>query len=142
MEGPDSSIKRKRDISSSSSAGNGETVSGIRSMESKHVPLIVLRCKVLIVGDACVGKTALSQVFHSGGSTFPKNYLMTVGAEFLTKQVPISDTNAVVEMYIFDCAGQSIFNQVEMNSKYVSFTKSFYFYQFYFFLTTISSITV
>jgi transport family protein 27 len=43
-----------------------------------------------------------------------------VGAEFSIKQIPIEDTNAVVELYIFDSAGQSIFNQVEMNSKYVS----------------------
>ena len=90
-------------------------------MKSAHVPLVVLRCKLVLVGDAAVGKTALSQVFHSGGATFPKNYMMTVGAEFLTKQVPIPDTNAVVELYIFDCAGQSIFNQLEMNAKYVSF---------------------
>ena len=95
------------------------TASGLRSMKSSHVPLVVLRCKVVIVGDASVGKTALAQVFHSGGPTFPKNYMMTVGAEFLTKQVPIPNTNAVVELYIFDCAGQSIFNQLEMNSKYV-----------------------
>ena len=27
-------------------------------------------------GDACVGKSALTQVFHSGGPTYPKNYLM------------------------------------------------------------------
>jgi transport family protein 27 len=87
-------------------------------MESKHKSLTVLRCKLVIVGDSCVGKTALTQVFTSGGSTYPKNYLMTVGAEFSVKQVPIPDTDVVVELYIFDCAGQSIFNQLEMNSKY------------------------
>jgi len=92
--------------------------SGVKSMDSKHVPLLILRCKLVIVGDACVGKSALTQVFHSGGSTYPKNYLMTVGAEFCVKQVPIPDTNAVVELYVFDCAGQSIFNHVEMNAKY------------------------
>lgn len=43
----------------------------------------------------------------------------TIGAEFCVKQVPIPDTNAIVELYVYDCAGQSIFNQVEMNSKYV-----------------------
>jgi transport family protein 27 len=43
-----------------------------------------------------------------------------VGAEFVVKQVPIPDTNTIVELFLFDCAGQSIFNQVEMNSKYVS----------------------
>lgn len=93
-------------------------VSGVRSMESKHKSLTVLRCKLVIVGDSCVGKTALTQVFTSGGSTYPKNYLMTVGAEFSVKQVPIPDTDVVVELYIFDCAGQSIFNQLEMNNKY------------------------
>jgi hypothetical protein len=40
--------------------------------------------------------------------------------EFIVKQVPIPDTNTVVELFIYDCAGQSIFNQIEMNSKYVS----------------------
>lgn len=91
---------------------------GLRSMASKHQSLSVLRCKLVIVGDPWVGKSALTQVFSSGGSTYPKNYLMTVGAEFCVKQVRIPDTNVVVELYIFDCAGQSIFNHVEMNSKY------------------------
>ena len=50
--------------------------SGIRSMESNHKQLVVLRCKLVIVGEAAVGKTALTQVFTSGGPTFPKNYLM------------------------------------------------------------------
>lgn len=36
------------------------------------------------------------------------------------KQIKIPDTNSIVELFVFDCAGQSIFNQVEMNSKYVS----------------------
>lgn len=64
------------------------------------------------------GKTALTQVYQSDGATYPKNYLMTVGVEFTVKQVPIPDTNTVVELYIHDCAGQSIFNQLEMNAKY------------------------
>ena len=96
-----------------------QPVSVLKSMESKHKPLVILRCKLVLVGDACVGKSALTQVFHSGGSTYPKNYLMTVGAEFCVKQVPIPDTNAVVELYIFDCSGQSIFNHLEMNAKHV-----------------------
>jgi intraflagellar transport protein 27 len=90
----------------------------IISMESNHKSIVMLRCKVVIVGDPCVGKTALTQVFQSGGSTYPKNYLMTVGTEFSVKQIPIPDSNVIVELYIFDCAGQSIFNQLEMNSKY------------------------
>ena len=72
-----------------------EAVSAVRSMESNHKPLVILRCKLVILGDACVGKTALTQVFHSGGSTYPKNYLMTTGAEFCVKQVPIPDSNVI-----------------------------------------------
>lgn len=87
-------------------------------MESNHRSTVILRCKLVIVGDACTGKSALTQVFQSGGSTYPKNYMMTIGAEFCVKQVAIPDTNVLVELFIYDCAGQSIFNQVEMNSKY------------------------
>lgn len=68
-----------------------------------------------------MGKTALTQVFVNGSGAYPKNYLMTVGADFNIKQVPIENTNVVVEIYVYDSAGQSIFNQVEMNSKYVSY---------------------
>ena len=35
------------------------------------------------------------------------------------KQVPILNTNIVVELFIYDCAGQTIFNQLDLNSKYV-----------------------
>lgn len=87
-------------------------------MESNHKTIVILRCKLIIVGDACVGKTALTQSFVSGGTTYPKNYLMTIGAEFNVKQVPIPDTNFIVELFIYDCAGQSIFNQLDLNAKY------------------------
>lgn len=53
-----------------------QIISNVRSMESDHKPLVILRCKCVVVGDACVGKTALTQVFNSGGSTYPKNYIM------------------------------------------------------------------
>mmetsp|Transcript_30608 Transcript_30608/g.39252 ORF Transcript_30608/g.39252 Transcript_30608/m.39252 type:complete len:217 (+) Transcript_30608:140-790(+) len=91
--------------------------SALRSMETTHKPLLMLRCKVVIVGDACVGKTALVQMFHSGGHTFPKNYIMTIGVDFNVKQVNIPEDNGAVELYLFDCAGQSIFNQREVNAK-------------------------
>ena len=90
----------------------------IVNMDMAHRQKTVLRCKLVIVGDPAVGKTALTQVFQSGGSTYPKNYMMTVGVEFSVKQVPIPDTDVIVELYIFDSAGQSIFNQIEMNAKY------------------------
>ena len=41
---------------------------------------VVLRCKLCVVGDAAVGKTALSEVYTKGGSKFPKNYSMVCTA--------------------------------------------------------------
>eukprot|EP00520_Triparma_pacifica_P007727 CAMPEP_0118640314 /NCGR_PEP_ID=MMETSP0785-20121206/4689_1 /TAXON_ID=91992 /ORGANISM="Bolidomonas pacifica, Strain CCMP 1866" /LENGTH=231 /DNA_ID=CAMNT_0006531697 /DNA_START=9 /DNA_END=700 /DNA_ORIENTATION=- len=90
----------------------------LESMETSHVPRLVLRSKVAIVGDQTVGKSALTQMFHSGGHMFPKNYIMTTSVDFCVKEVHIPDTNASVELYLFDCAGQSIFNMREMNTKY------------------------
>lgn len=87
-------------------------------MECNHKSMVVLRCKVVLVGDQCVGKSALTQVFLSGGSDYPKNYMMTIGADFAVKQIMIPETSAAVELYIYDCAGQSIFNQLEANSVY------------------------
>lgn len=92
--------------------------SGIKSMETTHKPLLVLRSKVVVVGDAHVGKSALVQMFHSGGTTYPRNYVMTSWVDFCVKLVKIPNTNARVEMYIMDCAGQSIFNQVEQNKEH------------------------
>ena len=79
--------------------------SAIRSMETTHKTLTVLRCKLVIVGDAKVGKTALAQMFHSGGHNFPKNYVMTIGVDFSVKVVSIPETSTNVELYMFDSAG-------------------------------------
>ena len=35
------------------------------------------------------------------------------------KQVSIEGTNAIVELYIYDCAGQPVFNQADMSNRYV-----------------------
>jgi len=71
-----------------------------------------LRCKVLILGNATVGKSALTQMFHSDNTHYPKNYVMTIGVEFSVKAVHIPDTNYVVELYLFDCAGQDIYQSL------------------------------
>lgn len=86
-------------------------VPNTRSMATSHRTTNVLRCKALIVGDACVGKTCLASMFHSGGRNFSSNYTMTKIADVKTKSVPISEENVLVELYLFDCAGQSIFHQ-------------------------------
>ncbi|POM77749.1 Ras-like protein Rab-11A [Phytophthora palmivora] len=85
-------------------------------METTHKSTTVLRCKVAIVGDATVGKTALVQVLKSNGHEYPKNYVMTSDVELSTKSIPIPDSSVVVELYLFDCAGQSIFNQLDFGT--------------------------
>mmetsp|Transcript_149468 Transcript_149468/g.461435 ORF Transcript_149468/g.461435 Transcript_149468/m.461435 type:complete len:208 (-) Transcript_149468:43-666(-) len=71
-------------------------------------PALILRCKIVLLGDSTVGKTSLAQVFEGGVPNFPKNYNMTIGIEFVVKRVNIPDTNVVVEMYIVDCGGSSL----------------------------------
>lgn len=44
----------------------------------------------------------------------------TSDVELCVKSIPIPDTNAIVELYLFDCAGQSIFNQLDFGTSHVS----------------------
>lgn len=69
------------------------------------VPPLILRCKIVLLGDSAAGKTSLAQVFQGGAKNFPKTYNMTIGIDFLVKRVSIPDTNVTVEMYIVDCGG-------------------------------------
>ncbi|KAM9857137.1 intraflagellar transport protein 27 homolog [Aulostomus maculatus] len=68
--------------------------------------MVKLRARCLLVGDAAVGKTALSHMFHSDGTLFQKNYSMTTGVELLTKCVNIPESSDSVELYIIDTAGK------------------------------------
>ncbi|XP_065811569.1 intraflagellar transport protein 27 homolog isoform X1 [Labrus bergylta] len=68
--------------------------------------MVKLRAKCLLIGDAAVGKSALSHMFHSDGTLFQKNYSMTTGVELLMKCVSIPETNDSVELYIIDSAGK------------------------------------
>eukprot|EP00927_Polykrikos_kofoidii_P058607 TRINITY_DN53233_c0_g1_i1.p1 TRINITY_DN53233_c0_g1~~TRINITY_DN53233_c0_g1_i1.p1 ORF type:complete len:207 (+),score=52.64 TRINITY_DN53233_c0_g1_i1:145-765(+) len=68
-------------------------------------PPLTLRCKTILIGDAAAGKTSLAQVLQGGVTSFPKTYGMTIGHDLAVKKVGIPDTTAVVEMYIIDCGG-------------------------------------
>lgn len=73
--------------------------------------MVVLRMKCILWGAPTVGKSAISQVFHSDGAHYPKNYAMTVGAELLVKSVNIPETEGTsVDMYVVDTAGQSMYD--------------------------------
>merc|ERR1719198_882872 len=71
-------------------------------------PPLILRSKIVLLGDSAAGKTSLAQVFQGGAQNFPKNYNMTIGIDFIVRRVSIPDTNVVVETYIVDCGGFSI----------------------------------
>ena len=95
----------------------------LKSMETVHKSQLVVRQKVAVIGDAGVGKTALVSMFHSGGQSFPKNYVMTIGCDFNVKMVNLAPEhtdglNVGVELYFFDTAGQSVFNQRQLAQKY------------------------
>ncbi|KAK5925846.1 hypothetical protein CgunFtcFv8_021470 [Champsocephalus gunnari] len=68
--------------------------------------MVKLRAKCLLVGDAAVGKSALSHMFHSDGTLFQKNYSMTTGVDLMMKCVQIPETSDSVELYIVDSAGK------------------------------------
>lgn len=51
-------------------------------------------------------------MFSSSGQRFPKTYQMTCGVEFVSKQVPIPDTDISVELHIFDTGGQDLFTEM------------------------------
>lgn len=71
--------------------------------------MVKLRAKCILVGDASVGKSALSQMFRSDGAHFQKNYSMTAGAELVVKSVSIPDSGDSVELFIVDSGGKETF---------------------------------
>ena len=74
--------------------------------------MIVARPKILVMGDPAVGKSAITQMFHSNGQRFPKAYNMTCGVDFCAKVVQIPKTEETIELYIFDTAGQDVFAEM------------------------------
>jgi len=72
----------------------------------------ILRCKLIVLGDATVGKSALMQMFKTDGSQYPKNYTMTIGCELSQKAVKLDDKKTTVEFYIFDIAGQELYRDL------------------------------
>ena len=61
------------------------------------------------MGDPATGKSALTQMFQSGGQRFPKAYNMTCGVDFCVKAVNVPGTEEAVELHLFDTAGQDVF---------------------------------
>lgn len=64
--------------------------------------------KLVIVGPGAVGKTAACHVFIGKG--FPKNLMMTIGADFSLRQLNIGEKE--VKLQLWDLAGQEHFGSV------------------------------
>ncbi|KAG8518090.1 Ras-related protein Rab-7L1 [Galemys pyrenaicus] len=65
--------------------------------------------KVLVVGDAAVGKTSLVQRYSQ--DTFSKHYKSTVGVDFALKVLQWSDSE-MVRLQLWDIAGQERFTSM------------------------------
>jgi transport family protein 27 len=93
--------------------------SALRSMANAHRRITVLRAKVLLVGDPAVGKSALVSMLQSGGSNYPKSYLMTLGVDLQVKDLAVGNkADRKVELLLFDIGGQSIFHQAQLSSQH------------------------
>ncbi|CDO57131.1 similar to Saccharomyces cerevisiae YML001W YPT7 Rab family GTPase [Geotrichum candidum] len=69
--------------------------------------------KVLLLGDASVGKTSLrSQFIHH---IFSSAYRATVGCDFLTSKVVTTNGASTVSLQIWDTAGQERFNSIGLS---------------------------
>ncbi|MFW9923646.1 MAG: Rab family GTPase [Candidatus Thorarchaeota archaeon] len=71
-----------------------------KSLESSYI------FKVLLIGEAAVGKTSLTMKFIHG--KFKSDYLLTVGMEPYSKYIKIGDD--LVTLSIWDIAGQQRFD--------------------------------
>jgi len=82
--------------------------SGAPTTAKKHM------LKLVILGDSGVGKTSLMNRYHS--NKFTGQYKATIGADFLSKHVTITDpqtgTTRNVTLQIWDTAGQERFQSL------------------------------
>jgi small GTP-binding protein len=67
--------------------------------------------KIVILGDAGVGKTCLMKRYET--NTFTGQYKATIGADFITKEImlqdPMTGLTHVVVLQIWDTAGQGTY---------------------------------
>lgn len=72
-------------------------------------------CKVVVIGEAGVGKTALLRRYLD--EEFTDTYLSTVGVDFRVKTLYLPEEQKQLKFQIWDCAGQERFRSIT-NSYY------------------------
>lgn len=94
-------------------------------MDDAEINLI--SCKIVIVGEAKVGKSSIVQYLTNG--EIVDKYRMTTNIEITRVEIKISDSNTIVDFYIHDIPGanrifghpKEIMDQIYKDSKYVVF---------------------
>jgi len=76
--------------------------------DSEQSPTYTHRAKIVVVGDAAVGKTSLIVRYVKG--VFNPGYIITLGVNFFTQDVSIQDKT--LRYIIWDTAGQERFGPV------------------------------
>ena len=69
------------------------------------------RFKVILIGPAAVGKTSI--LLRCVHNKFSKSYKMTIGVDFLNKEINVDDINT--KLTIWDIAGQKRFRFMRKN---------------------------
>ncbi|KAM3132248.1 hypothetical protein pb186bvf_015578 [Paramecium bursaria] len=75
-----------------------------------------ITAKVLVVGSAACGKSALLQLYTNGEVNFLKDYQLTQIAQIYTKLIPFEQEEKDVELYLFDIAGSEIYEDAILKS--------------------------
>jgi small GTP-binding protein len=76
--------------------------------DTEQTPTYTHRAKIVVVGDAAVGKTSLIVRYVKG--IFNPGYIITLGVNFFTQDVTIQDKT--LRFIIWDTAGQERFGPV------------------------------
>lgn len=66
--------------------------------------------KCVLLGQPGVGKTSIMRMIQ--GQNFPKKYTMTTGVEVVSKVIRPPETDASLEMFIFDFSGRVLYEDL------------------------------
>ncbi|KAJ2679163.1 Vacuolar protein sorting-associated protein 21 [Coemansia spiralis] len=96
-------------MSQQNSSGNRDGSAGAANTGPPHsAPAKPIQIKVVLLGDAAVGKSSL--VLRFVNDEFQENKEPTIGAAFLTQKVRLDDT--VLKLDLWDTAGQERFHSL------------------------------
>lgn len=72
-----------------------------------------LSFKLIVIGDAGVGKSALS--LRATRNTFNSDYSSTIGFEYFKYLIKLTDYNKIIRLHIWDTCGQEVYRSLINN---------------------------